>query len=67
MCQSHNKLCEKHLSHNYHDYESPINFSLISARNIIMEDPNKFYYLIFLLLTLLVTSISVFRYQSGIV
>lgn len=67
MCQSHTKVCEKHISHIYHDYESPINSSLISARNIIMEDPNKFYYLISLLLTLLVTSISVCRYQSGIV
>lgn len=70
MCQSHNKVCGKHISHDHHAYESPIHSSLISARNIIMEDPNEFYglhYLIFLLLTLLVTSISVFRYHSGIV
>lgn len=70
MCQSHKKVCGKHISHSHHAYESPIRPSLISARNIIMEDPNEFYglhNLIFLLLTLLVTSISVFRYYSGIV
>lgn len=57
MYQSHNKVCGKHISHNHHAYASLIHSSLISARNIIMEYPSKFYYLIFLLLTLLVTSV----------
>lgn len=58
---------------------SPTHPSLASAGSILTEDPNEFhsiklnrqnqsfYYLTFLLLTLLITSVSVFTYHSGII
>lgn len=58
---------------------SPTHSSLASAGSILTQDPNEFhsiklnrqnlsfYYLTFLLLTLLITSVSVFTYHSGII